>query len=167
MRIVPSILTLLAPLLIANPASAKDSALAQLPTTTGVVVTRGWESNLVKSDPNLGHWHWNAIYSFTSSRPKGNVQKGSESEHKAQAPTSHYMKPIHVALPKIVHTPAKHNDKSVSTNTSLAYSTSKEKATATTALAYSYASSPKSAYSNPIVCSTQATVHGKVLTKRI
>jgi hypothetical protein len=165
-RVTPSILAILAPLLFANQAYAEDSALSQLPKTTGVVVTRGWETNLVKSDPNLGHWHWNAMYSFPSARPKGSVHQNSESEHKSQVPVSHYMKPIHVALPKVAHAPVKHNEKSASTNTSLTYSTpNQDKGTA--AVALSYATPSKSAYSNPIVCSTQANVHGKVLTKRI
>jgi hypothetical protein len=167
-RVSPFFLAALAPLLLAHSASGQqaqeDSPLSRVSTTTGVVITSGWEKSIVRKDPNLANWNWNAMYSVTASRPNGSSHRIPKSDHKQSTTTAHYVKPIHLPLPNVAHAPFKHTNNAVSTDTSLSYHSNE--ARPTTALAYSYATS-KSATVDPFVSSSQTALHGKVLTRHI
>jgi hypothetical protein len=144
-------------------------------STGNVVVKQGWETGLVKGNPNLGHWHWDAMYSFPSSRPKGPQKPEAKYEHLQAnnvAQVSHYLKPKHVALPVVCHVSRQRSDRSTRTNTSLSWSSSKDKGGGGSegeGASYSstYTDSSKGADENSVVHASQLNVHAKLLLKGI
>ena len=66
--------------------------------TTGPIITRGWEAELVKGTPNLGRYYWNPITSM------GQAYKKIPSTV-ALKPGSIYVKPVQVPLPLAHRTP--------------------------------------------------------------
>lgn len=42
--------------------AARHSELRSVRTTVGCVEVRNWEENILRSNPNLRHYHWNPIY---------------------------------------------------------------------------------------------------------
>lgn len=76
--------------------SVAPAALAQrefsIRETHGSRQIQGWEDELVRSNPNLSHFHWNPMYSTSHS-----YRRMSEPKTAAPAPPSgpHYIKPIH------------------------------------------------------------------------
>jgi len=68
--------------------------------TTGYTQTRGWETNLVKGDANLGHWNWSPMVSYNQSSPSKPTGRQVGPALAANVPTvSHYVKMRHAPLP--------------------------------------------------------------------
>lgn len=69
-------------------------------TTNGRVF--GWEHNLTERDPNLSHWHWEPIGASLHQRTvKRYVDQTASKAQPTEIVRTHYVKPIHVALPSI------------------------------------------------------------------
>lgn len=65
--------------------------------TTGSVTVSGWEKGLTDGDPNLRHWNWSAVTSYTQT-VYGKVPAGAYlDKNKQKPPGSIYVKPIHVS----------------------------------------------------------------------
>lgn len=62
--------------------------------TTGAVTTAGWEKTLTDGDPNLRHWNWSAMTSYTQSS-YGKVPAGAYQKDKRPA-GGVYVKPVHI-----------------------------------------------------------------------
>lgn len=73
-------------------------------TGTYVVSGPGWEKQLTSGNPNLGHWNWIPVIGYTQSTGTTSTQANhvATPEHR-----SLYVKPNHVALPVVAHTPVK------------------------------------------------------------
>lgn len=64
--------------------------------TTGSVTVSGWEKGLTDGDPNLRHWNWSAVTSYTQS-VYGKVPAGAYlDKSKQRQPGSIYVKPVHI-----------------------------------------------------------------------
>ena len=77
----------------------------------------GWEHNLTERDPNLSHWHWEPIGASSHQR---NVRKyvdptTTTASEPQEIVRTHYIKPIHVALPVTAHNPNPVNSTASST----------------------------------------------------
>ena len=72
--------------------------------TTGVMEINGWQSGLVKRNPNLSRWHWNPLYVYQQGIVGGSHKKvlppnskpTSQYQSTKPAEDGHYIKPIHV-----------------------------------------------------------------------
>lgn len=62
--------------------------------TTGAVTTSGWEKTLTDGDPNLRHWNWSAMTSYTQSS-YGKVPAGAYQKEKRPS-SGVYVKPVHI-----------------------------------------------------------------------
>ncbi|HEY9755589.1 MAG TPA: hypothetical protein V6C97_10535 [Oculatellaceae cyanobacterium] len=113
-RILTSFLALASCLVVAAPSQAQGVRyeVTEQSSTSRVV---GWERGLTQRDPNLANWHWEPI---TSSNHRFDVKRIQDPNQPAAAePVAHYtktpyVKPIHVALPNVVHTAANTNTRS-------------------------------------------------------
>jgi hypothetical protein len=75
-------------------------------TTNGRVF--GWEHNLTERDPNLSHWHWEPMDASSHQRSVRRYvdRYAADSKEPREIVRSHYVKPIHVALPMVARAPA-------------------------------------------------------------
>lgn len=66
--------------------------------TTGSYRISGWENELVKGDPNLGHWNWSAMVGYTQSMGSKHTGKGATAAPLSPVAMqrSHYVKYNHV-----------------------------------------------------------------------
>jgi hypothetical protein len=62
--------------------------------TTGAVRVSGWEKTLTDGDPNLRHWNWSAVTTYTQSA-YGRVPAGAYLDKK-KAPGGIYVKPVQI-----------------------------------------------------------------------
>lgn len=62
----------------ASPAFAESKAPPAVRTTIGAVRVKGWESDLVHSDPNLGNWYWSPITNYIQGGPTQRTGKGAQ-----------------------------------------------------------------------------------------
>jgi len=140
-----------------------------------VVVTHGWEKDLVRADPNLGQWNWAAMYSMVNhnnrrSAPRTtNTRCGSYSVEQV----ARYAKPNHADMPKgaradVAARLAFQPRLDHSTSTSVRYYNAKK---AAPALAYgrgyqNLTGSDAGAFDYSGQSSTSA-VHGKIISKRM
>jgi hypothetical protein len=75
-------------------------------TTGGVQSNAGFEQALTQSDPNLKHWCWIPVSSMKQAYihvGAGQAAPRAGQVAPSQRPTSVYVKPVKVALPKIDH----------------------------------------------------------------
>lgn len=95
---------------LAGNQSEHPSAPVPVRVTTGVEEVKGWEQGLVKGNPNLGHWHWDPIYSYKQgygvlrqkplkpgNGPFAGGQPGKPTKSTFNYPIDHHdVKPIHL-----------------------------------------------------------------------
>lgn len=92
--------------------ASKDEAQAEqlLPGrsiryTSGSATSSGWEQGLVEGTPNLGHFYWSPITSYSQNYVKvplpanKNLEKAGNQPVQLRPSGSIYAKPIHVPLP--------------------------------------------------------------------
>lgn len=85
--------------LTASAVSAADGpARPFIRETTGSYKIQGWERELVRGNPNLGHWTWSAMVGYTQSKPSMKTGKQAGSAPMPRREWS-YRKPVHVPLP--------------------------------------------------------------------
>jgi hypothetical protein len=137
-----------------------------------MVVTQGWERDLVKGDPNLSQWNWSAMYSMVGRNTRNTASRGYSHSSSGDR-TAHYAKPTHLEMPQAAKAEVAARvgfqpKMEHSTSTSLQYCCSKKPAAA---LAYgrgyqNVAGSDAGAfdYSGQ---SANTAVHGKVISKRM
>ncbi len=90
----------------------QDTALAEqlrpgrsIRYTSGSATSSGWEQGLVEGTPNLGHFYWSPITSYSQNYIKiplpvnKNLEKASNHPGQLRPAGSIYAKPIHVPLP--------------------------------------------------------------------
>jgi len=54
----------------------KNQATRTVRVTTGVEAVQGWETGLVRANPNLARWHWDPIYSYRQGYARLPLQTG-------------------------------------------------------------------------------------------
>jgi hypothetical protein len=81
-------------------ASPNDARVVR--TTTGYVVTAGWEKGLVKGNPNLGHFNWTPMTSYKQGRQLVRQTPGPMTGLNMPR-RSVYNRPVHVATIKPVN----------------------------------------------------------------
>ncbi|MDZ4834268.1 MAG: hypothetical protein SGJ27_10875 [Candidatus Melainabacteria bacterium] len=144
-------LLLTASLSTVDKAVARDGERRPIRATLGCVEVRNWQDNLVKTNPNLAHYHWNPIYANIqgvrlvgppprpkqrlTSRPKKMEIGGKPAKNQvknqqtayifrpAKERPSVYKKPMHMAPQRSTHTGLtyRHSAPQHRTGTSLAY----------------------------------------------
>lgn len=112
-----SLCQVLIPAFLAGTAFAQDISEAHpqrvragLRYTTGAVTTHGWEKTLTEKNPNLGHWNWSAMTSYTQTEykkvePGAFISKGKQkappnaihAQTPLRNPGSIYQKPVHIS----------------------------------------------------------------------
>jgi hypothetical protein len=166
-------------LLVPNKAFAEDARTSYTTVTRSEVVTTGWEAGLLRRDPSLAHWHWNAMSAITSARqPNPAMPAHPENSHRPAAVqvTSHYQKPIHVPLPFVTRpsptaarpSPTAVGEHTVTTEakTSIRYSARRPDAAAAT-YRQGYQNSAGTGGSHAIAYTSQANVHGKIVARHM
>ncbi|MBY0547156.1 MAG: hypothetical protein K2W95_07670 [Candidatus Obscuribacterales bacterium] len=78
----------------ATPAQPPRNYVPGVRYTTGAVTTAGWEKTLTDGDPNLRHWNWSAMTSYTQSS-YGKVAPGAFQKDKRPS-GGVYVKPVHI-----------------------------------------------------------------------
>lgn len=85
-------------------AQAQNRKVHTVRESAGRIEVTGWEHDLIRRDPNLGHWHWTPMYAnLDRTRSWTDADKAGVAKRVASAPTiipkPHYVKPIHIPLP--------------------------------------------------------------------
>lgn len=78
---------------LSTPAMAYERAVR---ITTGAHTVSGWETNLVKGNPNLSHWNWSPITSYSQGCARI-ATPGAEHSPERPLEPYHYVKPVRVA----------------------------------------------------------------------
>ena len=78
----------------ASPPAPPANYIPGVRYTTGAVTVSGWEQTLTTNDPNLKHWNWSAMTSYTQSC-YGKVPAGAYMNKKRPS-GGIYVKPVHV-----------------------------------------------------------------------
>jgi hypothetical protein len=141
-----------------------------------VVVTHGWEKDLVKADPNLAQWNWAAMYSMVNRNTRRTAPRTTNTRCGSNGlveQAARYGKPNHAEMPRgarvaVAARLAFQPRLDHTTSTSLQYCSSRK---AAPALAYgrSYQNlggSDAGAFDYAGQSSTSA-VHGKIISKRM
>jgi hypothetical protein len=106
--ILTSLLALAACLVVAAPSQAQGVRYEVTEQSSSSRIV-GWERGLTQRDPNLANWHWEPI---STSNHRYDIKRIQDPNQPAAAePVAHYtktayVKPIHLALPNVVHTAA-------------------------------------------------------------
>ncbi len=112
------------PLLLISPAIA-DEQIRSVRETGGYIEQKGWESSLVRANPNLNHFMWSPMTTMIQVPTEVRVQtsvhvtrqpgqeRGCPANRDSQAATvyrhSRYRKPNHIAMQAIVDHPNKND----------------------------------------------------------
>lgn len=121
----------------ADRALAREGERRPIRATLGCIEYRNWQENLVKTNPNLAHYHWNPIYANIqgvrlvgpppppkqrlTSRPKKMVVGGKPSKNQAKNQQTTYIYRPAKERPSVYKKPLQMAPQRHNTNTSIAY----------------------------------------------
>lgn len=123
---------------IPSASAADDSARPFIRETTGSYKIQGWERELVRGNPNLGHWNWSAMVGYTQSKPSMRTGKQAGVAPMPKREWA-YRKPIHVPLPVVPQAAPRAAE--LKAPHALAYSSSNSDSNVSGALRYTKSSS--------------------------